>query len=216
MKHRMKLYFSLVMLMCLASFAFAADNPLYEYFNNPGEDSYRLAVTSLCEAIAKGENSNANKINLAFISQMEASRLGESMQAVADSLAPGERFALANMLLAQEKYASAVELYNKINAETPNWSCPWRHKGEALYKLKNYKAAEKALQEAIATNEQHYDAYLWLAFTQYELKQYKKAWASLEKARSLSPNAEESADQAISDTQLQELSAKLRKKLHKA
>lgn len=212
----MRLYLSLAILICMATFAYADANPLYDYFNHPGEESFRLAVNSLCSAIAEGKNINANRINLAFISQMEASRLGESMQAVADSLAPGERFALANMLLAQEKYASAVELYNKINAETPNWSCPWRHKGEALYKLKNYKAAEKALQEAIATNEQHYDAYLWLAFTQYELKQYKKAWASLEKAKSLSPEAEESADEAISDTQLQELSAKLKKKLHKA
>lgn len=211
----MKLYVSLALLLCIATLAYTVTNPLHDYFSNPGEESFRLAVNSLCDAIAKGESVNANKVNLAYICNMESTRISETMQAMADSLAPGEKFALANMLLAQDKHEQAVAIYDKINKDAPNWSCPWRHKGEALYKMKNYKAAEQALQQAVATNEQHYDAYLWLAFTQYELKQYKKAWSSLEKARSLSSNAEESADEAISDAKVNELSAKLKKKLHK-
>ncbi|MDD3235381.1 MAG: tetratricopeptide repeat protein [Candidatus Cloacimonetes bacterium] len=200
--------------LCLVAFAYAEaeSNPLNDYLNNPTATTYKLAVSTLCDNITKGENINHNKLNLAYITTYESSRLMEDLQVNADSLATGDRFMLANMLLGNEEYAKAVVLYDGLNRDYPNWSCPWRHNGEALYKLKQYDAAVTSLTQAIATNTEHYDAYIWMAKALKEQGKYKEALKNLEKAITLSPEAEESEDQAVSQEEIKALLKELKKK----
>jgi len=200
--------------LCLVAFAYAEaeSNPLNDYLNNPTATTYKLAVSTLCDNIIKGENINHNKLNLAYITTYESSRLMEDLQVNADSLATGDRFMLANMLLGNEEYAKAVVLYDGLNRDYPNWSCPWRHNGEALYKLKQYDAAVTSLTQAIATNTEHYDAYIWMAKALKEQGKYKEALKNLEKAITLSPEAEESEDQAVSQEEIKALLKELKKK----
>lgn len=132
-----------------------------------------------------------------------------------ETLSTGERFAKANDLLAKEEYKMAIEMYEGLNKDFPAWSCPWRHKGEAYYKLKNYPAATKALEEAIATNENHYDAYIWLAYSLSEQKMYKEALQNLEIAMKLSPEEEESKDEEISQEHLEKFYNELKQKLQR-
>jgi tetratricopeptide (TPR) repeat protein len=132
----------------------------------------------------------------------------------ADSLAAGERFTLANILLGKEDYANAIPLYDALNRDYPNWSCPWRHKGEAYFNQKNYEAAVTSLQQAIATNTEHYDAYVWMAFSLNELGRYQEALTNLETAMTLSPTEEESEDEVLSPEQIQTLYKELQTKVH--
>lgn len=143
--------------------------------------------------------------------QTHASQSTQS--ATADSLSPATQFSQANTLLANKEYAKAITLYEGLNKDYPTWSCPWRHKGEAYYKLKNYPSAIQSLKQAIATNENHYDAYLWLAFAYYEQGEYQEAKQCLDKAGTLNPGEEGSADEMIGAKQVKDLYKKLNKKL---
>ena len=136
----------------------------------------------------------------------------ELAKADIDNLKPGERFALANLYLEMDKYADAISIYNLLNEATPKWSCPWRHKGEALFKSGKYDAAKKSLEMAIETNKEHYDAYLWYAKTLYELKDYKNALSALETAFDLTKELEDSEyDQVIAEEDINQLYQELLK-----
>ncbi|MDY0151519.1 MAG: tetratricopeptide repeat protein [Candidatus Cloacimonas sp.] len=130
-----------------------------------------------------------------------------------ETLTTSERFAKANSLLANEEYKMAIVMYDSLNKDFPQWSCPWRHKGEAYYKLKDYPAATKALEEAIATNENHYDAYVWLAYALNEQKLYKEALQNLELAMKLTPEEEESKDEEISKEHIDKFYKELQQKV---
>ncbi|HPR18240.1 MAG TPA: hypothetical protein PLD62_08330 [Candidatus Cloacimonadota bacterium] len=97
-----------------------------------------------------------------------------------DSLSYGNIFGYANLLLAAHRYDESIELYDRLNTAAPDWSCPWRHKGEALYKTGRFAEAETSTLKAIETREDHFDAYLQLARIQRELGKYEEALQTLE------------------------------------
>jgi tetratricopeptide (TPR) repeat protein len=96
-----------------------------------------------------------------------------------DSLSYGNMFGYANLLLAMGRYEKSIEIYNKLNELSPKWSCPWRHKGEALLKSHQLEAAETATLKAIETREDHFDAYIQLARIQKEQGRYQEALQTL-------------------------------------
>ena len=102
------------------------------------------------------------------------------MEKYFDSLAPRENFSLANILLDKGEYEKAISYYEKLNKAVPKWSCPWRHKGEAYYKMHKLQEAEKSLKKAIETRKEHYDAYIMLAEVQRDLKKYDEALKTFE------------------------------------
>ena len=197
----------LVFIFCLAQ-----ESPVTLYLQNQTLETYQQAVNYLLQ-LDKEENSGMQaKLNLAYISNLEALRLMELAKADIDNLKPGERFALANLYLEMDKYADAISIYNLLNEATPKWSCPWRHKGEALFKSGKYDAAKKSLEMAIETNKEHYDAYLWYAKTLYELKDYKNALSALETAFDLTEELEDSEyDQVIAEEDINQLYQELLK-----
>ena len=168
--------FTFIMLGLLIVVLYCAqESPVTLYLQNQNLETYKQAVNYLIQIDKEGNSGMQAKLNLAYISNLESLRLMELAKADMDNLKPGERFALANLYLEMDKYDDAISIYNLLNETTPKWSCPWRHKGEALYKSGNYDAAKKSLEMAIETNKEHYDAYLWYAKTLYELKDYKNA-----------------------------------------
>ncbi|HPA24941.1 MAG TPA: tetratricopeptide repeat protein [Candidatus Cloacimonas sp.] len=198
----------------LLSFAFyyAQESPVTLYLQNQNLETYQQAVNYLIQIDKEGNSGMQAKLNLAYISNLESLRLMELAKADMDNLKPGERFALANLYLERDKYDDAISIYNLLNEATPKWSCPWRHKGEALYKSGNYDAAKKSLEMAIETNKEHYDAYLWYAKTLYELKDYKNALRALETAFDLTEELEDSEyDQVIPEEEINQLYQELLK-----
>jgi len=198
--------------LLILNFCLAQESPVTLYLQNQNLETYQQAVNYLLK-IDKEDNSGMQaKLNLAYISNLESLRLMDLAKADMDNLKPGERFALANLYLERDKYADAISIYNLLNEATPKWSCPWRHKGEALFKSGKYDAAKKSLEMAIETNKEHYDAYLWYAKTLYELKDYKNALRALETAFDLTEELEDSEyDQVIAEEDINQLYQELLK-----
>jgi len=174
-----------------------AADPVKAYLESPDISGFQAAVAQLSTQLGNEDSDFRARLYLHHLCDLEARRMLDGLIADADSLAPGERFSLANYLLGKEDYQTAVQLYDAINEDLPNWSCPWRHKGEALYKLKDYQRAMTALEQAIATNQNHYDAYIWMARAQKELGLYPDALANLDRARKLNPGEEGHEDEEI-------------------
>jgi len=198
--------------LLILNFCLAQESPVTLYLQNQNLETYQQAVNYLLK-IDKEDNSGMQaKLNLAYISNLESLRLMDLAKADMDNLKPGERFALANLYLERDKYDDAITIYNLLNEATPKWSCPWRHKGEALYKSGKYDAAKKSLEMAIETNKEHYDAYLWYAKTLYELKDYKNALRALETAFDLTEKLEDSEyDEVIPEEEINQLYQELLK-----
>ena len=205
--------FTFIMLWLLIVVLYCAqESPVTLYLQNQNLETYQQAVNYLIQIDKEGNSGMQAKLNLAYISNLESLRLMELAKADMDNLKPGERFALANLYLERDKYDDAISIYNLLNETTPKWSCPWRHKGEALYKSGNYDAAKKSLEMAIETNKEHYDAYLWYAKTLYELKDYKNALRALETAFDLTEELEDSEyDQVIPEEEINQLYQELLK-----
>lgn len=209
MKNLLILIVMMMMMGALLSAEAPAD-PVKQYLNAPDYTSFRAAVEHL-NAQMKPEGDNfRTRLYLHYICDLEATRILDDLMENSASLAPGERFSLANFLLGKEDYKTAVKLYDAINTDLPNWSCPWRHKGEALYKMGDFQSAMSALEQAIATKLDHYDAYIWMAKTQKELGLHKEALANLEKAMTLDPDEEGHDDEEISEEDIQKLFKELR------
>lgn len=183
--------------LMLPLFAGGTD-PVQRYLEFPGVDYFSEAVSSLADSLNTDSDPWTIKANLAYLANAEANRLLGELRANEEHLTAGQRFMVANMLLGMDKFDPAIELYEGLNKDYPTWSCPWRHKGEALYKQEDFEAATRALSQAIKTNEQHYDAYVWMAKAMKELGRYTEALFNLDKAKELDPNAEGGEDETLS------------------
>ncbi|MBM4404289.1 MAG: tetratricopeptide repeat protein [Candidatus Cloacimonetes bacterium] len=206
------LLFLTLALMLVALAAQEDVNPLRQYLDKPGLETFSKAMEYLTQLQIKAPENRQIEMQAAYFASMEINRILRETKEILAELSAGEQFLLGNILMSLDRLPEAVEIYDRINRDYPNWSCPWRHKGEALYKQKDYKAAVKALEQSIETNKEHYDAYVWAAFALYELKKYKQARKYLEIAFSLQAGEEGHYDEAIADVKIQELYEKLKQK----
>lgn len=201
--------------MIIAVTLIAESNPVNEYVTNPGFDKFSTAWNFCAGKLAEDSTQINIKILMANLALMEANRIAKEVNSGFVSLNAGSKFQYANLLLGLSKFEEAILVYDDLNLNYPNWSCPWRHKGEALYNLKRFKDAEVSFQKSIDTNPNHYDAYVWMAKAQYQMKKYKPALKNVEKAMTLNPEEEESSDEEISDKEVITLHEALLKKTGK-
>jgi tetratricopeptide (TPR) repeat protein len=120
-------------------------------------------------------------IVISYLHLLELARNLEMLEENAADLSNMNKFQYANILLELKDYDEAIGLYKQLNDQTPKWSCPWRHRGEAHWKKKEYDDAVMCLEKAIETREEHFDAYTMLAEVFSEMEQYDKAFAVMEK-----------------------------------
>ncbi|HPM01087.1 MAG TPA: hypothetical protein PK816_02925 [Candidatus Cloacimonadota bacterium] len=155
--------------------------PLMDYYKDQNLNNFLKAVSYYG---VKSELSKdlADEANLMSVVYAQLHKSLNKMVENADSLAPGQAFQTANILLEMGQYQQAIKIYNKINDKTPNWSCPWRHKGEAYLKVQDYINSEKALLKAIETRKEHYDAYLMLAEVYLKQDKFKDAYNTMQDA----------------------------------
>ncbi len=178
----MKIICIITLLMASISL-FAADGKvtIKDYFDNPTQENIETLIQDSHKTLDSDKEDINAKMNLMYVHFYEAMKMINNLNQNADKLQAGQRFQLANMLLELGEYEESIAHYNALNEQAPNWSCPWRHKGEAYYNLEDYESAEKALFKAIETRIEHYDAYLWLAKTQYKLEKYAEALKTFER-----------------------------------
>lgn len=92
-----------------------------------------------------------------------------------DDLPNNVKFQFANLLLSLNQFEESLKIYNELTSKLPNWSCGWRHQGEAYFLKGDFEEAENSFMQSIRTRETHWDAYIWLAKAQREMGKYKYA-----------------------------------------
>lgn len=192
-----RIIFALSLVIVFSLIFAEADNrkPIMEYYNNQNFSNFLKAVSfyGVTNEVSKDYSSQTYLMSLYF---NELNKTLDSLVANADSLAPGELFQTANTLLALGENEKAIALYERINTKTPKWSCPWRHKGQAYLKLKDFSHAEGSLLKAIETRKDHYDAYVMLSEVYYGQQNYKKAYDTMQEAFKYKTTGSEEAEEA--------------------
>ena len=179
-------------------------SPFSVYSGDRTSENFLKAFNNYESQRADTMNYGATAI-IAWLHMMELERNIGILDASLDKLPPKNKFAYANLLLEMGKYDRAIEIYSMLNESSPKWSCPWRHKGEALWKKKEYEAAVKSLEMAIQTRETHYDAYVMLSEVQREMGLNAEALATLEKGLTHYGKDIEDPNEEVADHHVQKL-----------
>lgn len=156
------------------------DDPFTIYQQDQTFENFQNAVNYYNENLKESDDYKSVLI-LSYLHAMELNNKLDILEINLDSLDTRTKFSYANLLLETGKTEESITIYNKLNTDFPNWSCPWRHKGEALLKQQDYQAAEVATVKAIEVREDHFDAYIQLAKIKKELGKYEEALRILEK-----------------------------------
>lgn len=157
----------------------AHDNSEYEKFQKYMGEPNKANFTEAYDYYSEQEDDNS-RILQAYLHWQELTQIIEHLGSNIDSLDTRTSFSFANMLLEFGRNKEAIVIYDKLNYDSPDWACPWRHKGEAYWNIKNYSEAEYALLKSIEVRKNHYDAYVMLAEVQNEQGKYKEALKTLE------------------------------------
>ncbi|MBN2017795.1 MAG: tetratricopeptide repeat protein [Candidatus Cloacimonetes bacterium] len=208
------LFFTLIFLSVGILFAENAEpiNPFQAYLANPGTATFEQAHKHYISSLEDNADDDNTRLMLSYLYMMELERTLDQIDVQADSVAPNVAFNYANILLEMRRFEDAIEIYEMLNESYPSWSCPWRHKGEAYFKSGKLSEAETALEKAIETRVEHYDAYVMLAEVQEEMGSYKEALATLETGFTYYGKDIEDPDEEVSDIDTQFLYLRLLKK----
>jgi len=165
------------------SFLYAAtetDRAIEKYYQEPSAENYMNALQLLQKNMDTTADDTPLHLKMAYLNLVEMQQNLDSLEANYDDLKLPYKFQYANLLLELDQYERALSIYEDLNEAAPKWSCPWRHKGEAYFKMDNLPAAEKALKKSIDCRKEHYDAYIMLADVQNEMGKYKEALETIE------------------------------------
>ena len=202
----------IILFIVFATICFAGQHDyaeFNEYQENPTYENFLKAAGGYQEQVDSTYTAN---IMLAYLYSMQMNNeikvLGDNL----DSLTTRTKFSYANLLLELGRLDEAIVIYDKLNEDAPKWSCPWRHKGEALMKQKKLAEAEKATLMAIETREDHFDAFVQLAHIQKNMKKYEEALQSLNKGLSYYSSDPE---EEITDEEIIKLKSELKELLKK-
>lgn len=212
----MKIFAFISIILCMPLILFAEEttqqaNPFQDYYADPSFSTFENAYESYSVQLSENAEDNSARLMLSYLYLIELERMLEQFEARIDSLAPNIKFQYANILLGIGKYDECIKVYEGLNEEFPDWSCPWRHKGEAYFKSDELVQAETALQKSIETRIEHYDAYVMLAEVQEAMGKYTEALATLETGFSYKSKDIEDPEQEITDLDMQFLYLRLLK-----
>jgi len=212
----MKKSFTITIIFCFSLILCFAEtpeepNPFQIYFKDPSFETFQKAFESYSSQLSDNAEDNNSRLMLSYLYMIEMERMLGQLEARIDSLAPNIKFQYANLLLEIGKYNECIEIYEDLNAEYPDWSCPWRHKGEAYFKSDELEKAESALKKAIETRAEHYDAYVMLAEVQEAMEKYTDALATLKTGFSYKGKDIEDTESEVGDLDVQFLYLKLLK-----
>ncbi|MBN2184932.1 MAG: tetratricopeptide repeat protein [Candidatus Krumholzibacteriota bacterium] len=155
-------------------------SPYAKYLENPTSGTF-IGAYNYYESERSDTSSDMAAIMLAYLHMEEMNRNIEMLKGNIGDLGIMPKFNYANILLELGRYSEAIEAYRQLNSDNPEWSCPWRHRGEAHWKSGEHKEAVACLEKAIETRETHFDAYTQLAEVLADMKEYARALEVLEK-----------------------------------
>ncbi len=204
----------LVFFIAASLFGQHGSSDFEEYMNYQKEPTIGNLIKAVeyYNAQLEGDSKYTAHLMLAHIFQNESQKNMNILDDDLDSLSTKTQFSYANLLLDIGQFEKSITVYDKLNDNFPKWSCPWRHKGEALYKLEKYEEAKIATIKAIEVREDHFDAYVQLARIQKKVGKYIDALQTLEKGLSYS---ESNTEEEISNDEVKALYNELLKLIEK-
>ncbi len=170
------------------------------------------------EAFRHYENARADTADygaavvLAYMSLIELEKNLDILEENIGDLTKKNLFGYGNILLELGRYDEAIAIYDTLNQQSPKWSCPWRHKGEAMWKKGDLDDAVAALSKAIETRQSHYDAYVMLAEVYNDRGECEKALKTLEKGLTYYGKDVEDPEEEVSSLDVSFLHLELLKK----
>jgi tetratricopeptide (TPR) repeat protein len=179
----MKKFFILVIALAviLPGVASAKDPSLFSVYLKDRSTENFVKAWEHYESLRADTANYSAAVVLAYLSLIELEKNLEILEENKAELKNKTLFSYGNILLEMEEYGEAIAIYEVLNEKSPKWSCPWRHKGEALWKKGELADAVIALNKAIETRETHYDAYVMLSEVYNDLDECEKALETLEK-----------------------------------
>jgi tetratricopeptide (TPR) repeat protein len=173
--------FAVALAIILPGASSAAEPSLFSIYLKDRTPENFLKAVEHYESVRADTADYGAAVVLAYLNLIELVKNLGILEENKDELTSKNMFSYANILLEMERYDEAIALYGILNEKSPKWSCPWRHKGEALWKQGELADAVIALNKAIETRETHYDAYVMLAEVYNDLDECEKALETLEK-----------------------------------
>jgi len=174
------LVLSLILILTFGATASAKEKSTFRiYLDDKTSENFMKAFEDYEGQRADTMNYQAT-IVLAYLNLLELEKNLDILGDNIDDLKSKHKFQYGNILLELGRYDEAIEIYEMCNKDTPKWSCPWRHRGEAYWKKGDYGMAVMALEKSIETRETHYDAYVMLAEVLRDMGKYEKALETLE------------------------------------
>jgi len=206
----------ITIVLCIPIFLFAVEepqevNPYQKYVAYPSLQRFENAVIYYSSQLEEDPKNDTSRIMLSYLYLMEMDRMIDEIDVFSDSTPPNVQFNYANLLLELRRFYKAIEVYDTLNSNYPEWSCPWRHKGEAYFKSDRLEEAENALKKAIETRREHYDAYVMLAEVQEAMGNYFDALQTLETGFTYLGKDIEDPDEETNDIDVQFLYLRLLK-----
>ena len=199
----------IILLVLLGSSLLIADEPhnqkncYRQYLEHPTYENFKQAIEFYSSEIEKDTTNQSSRIMLSYLHLNEINRQIDELENKIETLSNGEKFQFANLLLSFGEFEKSIKIYEGINEQLPNWSCPWRHKGEAYWNIGILVEAESALLKAIETRVEHYDAYVMLAEVQYDMNKKEEALKTLETGLSYKGKDIEDPEKEVSDLDVQ-------------
>lgn len=212
MKIRIVVTAVLIMVLTVNIVNISADRgPFKTYMKDKSTENFILAFREYETAVDESEDVSA-AIYLAYMHRFEIEEKLEILGEKLESLGNGQKFQYANLLLEMNRFDESVEIYGDLNKKAPQWSCPWRHKGEAYWRMGKLDKAVESLEKAIETRETHYDAYVMLAEVLNESGDYQRALQVLEKGLNYYGKDVEDPEREVDSVDVQFLYLELLKK----
>ena len=86
-----------------------------------------------------------------------------------------ELLAHGSLLIAEQEFNKAYEIFSQIILADPNWPEAWNKRATVLYILGRYQESQEDINEVLKLEKRHFGALSGQGLVQTELKNYEKA-----------------------------------------
>ena len=169
---------------------------IFLFFNNANAEDRKNELDKLFSQLKNTKNISSaqiieNKIQKIWSTHPSDDRRGFRLT---------ELLFQGSVLINNEEFKKAYELFTKIIAAEPDWSEAWNKRATVLYLMNRYQSSLDDIKITLTLEPRHFGALSGQALNYIELKQYEKAIQSYKAAQKIYP-ALDSAKRMIPELQ---------------
>ena len=97
------------------------------------------------------------------------------------------RLAEGSELVVNNQFLKAIEIFNEVINDDPNWAEAWNKRATVLYMIGDYKGSQDDIDKVLNLEKRHFGALAGQGLVNIKLKNYEKAIESYEKAQEIYP-----------------------------